>query len=111
MKVLVGLLGLNLILFLSSRPLKSSCSMQQLLLLCGVVTLWQDLFVAVMAGVLLTAASFAWDIGENIAVEVSESMVKTADGQVQKVKIYQLQGPLFFAVVVPNGLLGCYTSN
>ena len=62
-----------------------------------VVTLWQDLFVAVMAGVLLTAASFAWDVGENISVEVSERMVKSDDGKVEKVKVYQLQGPLFFA--------------
>ena len=62
-----------------------------------VVTLWQDLFVAVMAGVLLTAASFAWDVGESIAVDTSISMVRNDNGGAQRVKIYRLRGPLFFA--------------
>ena len=53
-----------------------------------VVTILQDLFVAVAIGVVVTALAFVWEVGERIAV--SEKMV---NGR----KVYTVHGPLFFA--------------
>ncbi len=59
--------------------------------LVTVVTLVQDLFVAVLAGILLTAAGFAWNVGERI------SYTTRTETKPKLKKIYQLRGPLFFA--------------
>lgn len=56
------------------------------------VTLVQDLFVAVAAGILLTAAGFAWNVGERMQVET-----QTTEQDGVTTKVYRLEGPLFFA--------------
>ena len=53
-----------------------------------VVTILQDLFVAVAIGIVVTALAFVWEVGERIAV--SKKMV---NGR----KVYTVHGPLFFA--------------
>jgi len=64
------------------------------IILVTVVTLVQDLFIAVALGIVFTAAAYAWEIGSEIAVD--SVVVKDENGQIKK-KIYKLHGPLFFA--------------
>jgi len=54
------------------------------------VTVWQDLAVAVIVGVIISALVFAWKHAKQMVVEEKEE-----DG----VKIYTPQGPLFFSSV------------
>ena len=55
-----------------------------------VVTIIQDLFVAVAAGVAVTALAYAWDMGERF--NVSEKITENG-----ACKIYTVHGPVFFA--------------
>ena len=52
-----------------------------------VVTVWHDLAVAVVVGVIISALAYAWNASRRIDAEVEEK-----DGA----KIYKLEGPLFF---------------
>ncbi|MEM7727824.1 MAG: SulP family inorganic anion transporter [Pseudomonadota bacterium] len=52
-----------------------------------VVTVWHDLAVAVVVGVIISALAYAWNASRRIDAHVEE-----ADG----VKVYKLEGPLFF---------------
>ena len=51
-----------------------------------VVTIFQDLFVAVAAGVAVTALAYAWDMGERFTVSSKLSQNGTT-------KIYTVHGP------------------
>ncbi|MBN2647059.1 MAG: SulP family inorganic anion transporter [Thiotrichales bacterium] len=51
-----------------------------------------DLAIAVMAGVIIAALVFAWEHAQRIFIRVTEQEVEG-----KRVKIYQVQGPLFFA--------------
>lgn len=62
------------------------------IVLVTAVTLIQDLFVAVAAGILITAAGFAWNVGERMQVETEIIKLEGVT-----TKIYRLHGPLFFA--------------
>ena len=64
------------------------------IILVTVVTVIQDLFIAVAAGIVFTAAVYAWEIGNDISLD--SSIVKDENGEVKK-KIYKMKGPLFFA--------------
>ena len=57
-----------------------------------IVTIVQDLFVAVAAGVAVTALAYAWDMGERFAVSA-----KVIQNGKFAVKIYTIHGPVFFA--------------
>jgi sulfate permease, SulP family len=61
------------------------------LILVSVVTVFADLAIAVVAGVIVSALVFAWDRGKDVVAETSLS----DDGR----KIYTLKGNLFFASV------------
>ena len=52
-----------------------------------VVTVWHDLAVAVVVGVIISALAYAWNASRRIDANVEEK-----DGT----KIYKLEGPLFF---------------
>ena len=65
-----------------------------IIILVTVVTLVQDLFIAVAAGVLLAAFSFSWEVGERLSLD-SETICNKAGEPVKK--IYTVRGPLFFA--------------
>jgi SulP family sulfate permease len=52
-----------------------------------VVTVWHDLAVAVVVGVIISALAYAWNASRRIDARTEE-----ADG----VKVYKLEGPLFF---------------
>ena len=64
------------------------------IILVTVVTLVQDLFVAVALGIVFTATAFAWEIGSDARVDFVD--VEGEDGKVVK-RIYNMHGPLFFA--------------
>ena len=64
------------------------------IILVTVVTLVQDLFVAVALGIVFTAAAFAWEIGSEVSVDTV--VVMDEKRQMMK-KIYKMRGPLFFA--------------
>eukprot|EP00943_MAST-04B_sp_MAST-4B-sp1_P000204 g204.t1 len=77
--------------FSGSRKIKRTDAIT--IILVTVVTLVQDLFVAVALGIVFTATAFAWEIGSDARVtfiDVEE------DGKVIK-RIYNMHGPLFFA--------------
>jgi len=57
------------------------------IILVTVVTVWHDLAVAVVVGVIVSALAYAWNASRRI-----DAHTKTEDGT----KIYQLEGPLFF---------------
>jgi hypothetical protein len=57
-----------------------------------IVTIVQDLFVAVAAGVAVTALAYAWDMGERFTVSA-----KVIQNGKLTVKIYTIHGPVFFA--------------
>ena len=63
------------------------------IVLVTLVTLFVDLFTAVAAGVLFTAAAYAWDRGHELRAE--ETLVKNADGT--STKIIHVTGDVFFA--------------
>lgn len=54
-----------------------------------VITVFTDLAVAVISGVILSALVFAWEHAKHIRADVSE----TEQGE----KVYEIDGPLFFA--------------
>ncbi len=58
------------------------------MLLVTFVTVWQDLAVAVVVGVIASALRFAWESAKHISVRTEIA----ADGS----KVYRVQGPLFF---------------
>ena len=64
------------------------------IILVMVVTLYQDLFVAVALGIVFTSAAYVWEIGNEIVVSSVEN--RDSSGNIIK-KIYKLHGPLFFA--------------
>ena len=78
--------------FSGHRKIKRSDAIT--IVLVVVVTLAQDLFVAVAVGIVYTATTFAWDVGTRMTI--TDEVVKDKDGNVVK-KIYKMHGPLFFA--------------
>ena len=58
------------------------------IILVTVVTVWQDLAVAVVVGVIVSALAYAWQNATRIHARESTN----ADGA----KVYRVQGPLFF---------------
>ncbi|MBT0609040.1 SulP family inorganic anion transporter [Aequorivita echinoideorum] len=61
------------------------------LITVSVVTVWQDLAIAVLVGVIMSALSFAW---KNATMIRARKKLKT-DGT----KVYEIWGPLFFGSV------------
>jgi SulP family sulfate permease len=58
------------------------------MLLVTFVTVWQDLAVAVVVGVVVSALRYSWENAKRISTETEI----TADGD----KVYRINGPLFF---------------
>ncbi len=54
------------------------------------VTVWHDLAVAVVVGVIISALAYAWTSARRIDADIDES-----EGQ----KIYKIEGPLFFGSI------------
>jgi SulP family sulfate permease len=82
--VVIGTFAWNTFRIMRVVPLHATYVM----LLVTVVTVWQDLAVAVVVGVIASSLRYSW---EN-ARRISASTDVTEDGD----KIYRIQGPLFF---------------
>ena len=82
--VVIGTFAWNTFRIMRVVPLHATYVM----LLVTVVTVWKDLAVAVVVGVIASALRYAW---EN-AKRISASTEMTEDGD----KIYRINGPLFF---------------
>lgn len=61
------------------------------MVLVTIVTVWQDLAIAVVVGVIVSALAYAWNNATRIHARIS----KTDDGT----KVYEIEGPLFFGSV------------
>ncbi|GLQ21056.1 SulP family inorganic anion transporter [Algimonas porphyrae] len=57
------------------------------IILVTVVTVWHDLAVAVVVGVIVSALAYAWNASRRIDAHTEET---------DDIKIYKLEGPLFF---------------
>ncbi|MBT8409039.1 MAG: STAS domain-containing protein, partial [Alphaproteobacteria bacterium] len=82
--VVIGTFAWNTFRIMRVVPLHATYVM----LLVTVVTVWQDLAVAVVVGVIASALRYSW---EN-AKRISASTEIVADGS----KVYRINGPLFF---------------
>lgn len=82
--VVIGTFAWNTFKIMRVVPLHSTYVM----LLVTIVTVWQDLAVAVVVGVIASALRYAWDNAKRISVKTS----MTPEGD----KMYSVQGPLFF---------------
>ena len=78
--------------FSGSRKIKRTDAIT--IILVTVVTLVQDLFVAVALGIVFTATAFSWEVGSDCYVDFED--VTDSSGKVVK-RIYHMHGPLFFA--------------
>ena len=56
-----------------------------------VVTVWHDLAVAVVVGVIISALAYAWNASKRIDAEVDD-----VPGTLGPTRVYKLTGPLFF---------------
>ena len=61
------------------------------ILLVTAVTVWHDLAIAVIVGVIVSALAYAW----NNARRINANIVKSGEGE----KTYFIQGPLFFGSI------------
>ncbi|MEM1351439.1 MAG: SulP family inorganic anion transporter [Pseudomonadota bacterium] len=82
--VVIGTFAWNSLLILRKVPLTDAF----VILLVTVVTVLEDLAVAVVVGVIVSALAYAW----NNARRIYAKTYRTPEGA----KVYQVQGPLFF---------------
>jgi SulP family sulfate permease len=82
--VVIGTFAWNSLLILRKVPLTDAF----VILLVTVVTVLEDLAVAVVVGVIVSALAYAW----NNARRIHARTYKTPEGA----RVYQVQGPLFF---------------
>ncbi|MFC6637278.1 STAS domain-containing protein [Sulfitobacter sp. JBTF-M27] len=82
--VVIGTFAWNSLTILRKVPLTDAF----VILLVTVVTVYEDLAVAVVVGVIVSALAYAWNNARRIHAKTYE----TPEGA----KVYQVQGPLFF---------------
>jgi len=64
------------------------------IVLVTVVTVWHDLAVAVVVGVIVSALAYAWNAARRIDAHTETEPVDGVDA-----KVYKVQGPLFFGSI------------
>ncbi len=84
--VVIGTFAWNSLTILRKVPLTDAF----VILLVTVVTVMEDLAVAVVVGVIVSALAYAWNNARRIHAKTRES--NTEEGA----KVYEIQGPLFF---------------
>ncbi len=82
--VVIGTFAWNTFKIMRVVPLHATYVM----LLVTVVTVWQDLAIAVVVGVIASALRFAWESAKHISVKTE--IADNGD------KVYRVDGPLFF---------------
>jgi len=85
--VVIGTFAWSSFRILNKIPLSDAV----VLIAVSVITVWQDLAIAVIAGVIMSALVFAW---RNATMIRARKSIKS-DGT----KVYQIWGPLFFGSV------------
>ncbi|GGH32264.1 sulfate permease, SulP family [Cribrihabitans marinus] len=84
--VVIGTFAWNSLTILRKVPLMDAF----VILLVTVVTVMEDLAVAVVVGVIVSALAYAWNNAKRIHAVTRESRTE------QGAKVYEIQGPLFF---------------
>ena len=82
--VVVGTFAWNSIRIMRKIPLTDAL----VIITVTVVTVWQDLAIAVVVGVIMSALAYAWNAAKRISVRINTSR--------EGWKAYRLEGPLFF---------------
>ncbi len=82
--VVIGTFAWNTFRIMRVVPLHATYVM----LLVTIVTVWQDLAVAVVVGVIASALRYSWENAKRIQAHIETN----EDGD----KVYQIEGPLFF---------------
>jgi len=82
--VVIGTFAWNLLRILRLVPLTDAF----VIILVTVVTVYSDLAVAVVVGVIVSALAYAWNNARRIHAKISENS--------EGAKVYHIQGPLFF---------------
>ncbi|MEM6563247.1 MAG: SulP family inorganic anion transporter [Pseudomonadota bacterium] len=84
--VVIGTFAWNSLTILRKVPLTDAF----VILLVTVVTVMEDLAVAVVVGVIVSALAYAWNNARRIHATTRQSMTETG------AKVYEIHGPLFF---------------
>ena len=84
--VVIGTFAWNSLTILRKVPLTDAF----VILLVTVVTVLEDLAVAVVVGVIVSALAYAWNNARRIHAKTRESHTEKG------AKVYEIQGPLFF---------------
>ena len=82
--VVIGTFAWNSLRILRRVPMTDAF----VIVLVTLVTVYADLAVAVVVGVIVSALAYAWNNARRIHAKISET--------VEGAKVYQIQGPLFF---------------
>ena len=82
--VVIGTFAWNSLRILRRVPMTDAF----VIILVTVVTVYADLAVAVVVGVIVSALAYAWNNARRIHAKISENS--------EGAKVYQIQGPLFF---------------
>ena len=82
--VVIGTFAWNSLRILRRVPITDAF----VIILVTVVTVYADLAVAVVVGVIVSALAYAWNNARRIHAKISENS--------EGAKVYQIQGPLFF---------------
>ncbi len=86
--VVIGTFAWNSITILRRVPRTDAF----VILLVTAVTVYEDLAIAVVVGVIVSALAYAWNNAARIHADVYETGTGTKDAR----KVYRVQGPLFF---------------
>ena len=84
--VVIGTFAWNSLKILAKVPLMDAF----VIVLVTVVTVYSDLAVAVVVGVIVSALAYAWNNARRIHAKTRDSVTD------QGAKVYEIQGPLFF---------------
>ena len=84
--VVIGTFAWNSLRIMSKIPATDAA----VIILVTAVTVWQDLAIAVVVGVIVSALAFAWNNAKRIHV-ISRDSVREPGA-----KVYEIEGPLFF---------------
>ena len=84
--VVIGTFAWNSLRIMRKIPLTDAA----VIVLVTAVTVWQDLAIAVIVGVIVSALAYAWNNAKRIHVIARDSVREPG------AKVYEIEGPLFF---------------
>lgn len=84
--VVIGTFAWNSLRIMSKIPLTDAL----VIIIVTAVTVWQDLAIAVIVGVIISALAYAWNNATRIRILSRDSIREPG------AKVYEIEGPLFF---------------